>query len=212
MSCLNAVRWTCMVVALITAGCAPASVSDSGAQETTRQTVAGTRTVPPGTELEAALTSTLDSETSRVGDTFVATVTEPVHVDSEPVIAAGSKIAGRVTEVKTASRGAGNASLTLRFDSLILPQGDVLPITASFSQSTDSKKRRNSTIIGGSAAGGAILGRILGEESKDALVGAVVGGAIGTGVVLAQEGAQVRLPAGTVLVLELGEPLHVPQA
>jgi len=186
MSCLNAVRLTWLAVALITAACAPAPVSDGGAQEATPQTMAGTRTVPPGTELEAALTSTLDSETSRVGDTFVATVTEPIHVDSEPVIEAGSKIAGRVTEVKTASRGAGNASLTLRFDSLILPQGEVLPITASFSQSTDSKKERDSAIIGGAAAG--------------------------TGVVLAQEGAQVKLPAGTVLVLELGEPLHVPQA
>ncbi|HET6277740.1 MAG TPA: hypothetical protein VFG08_03060 [Candidatus Polarisedimenticolia bacterium] len=201
-----------MALALITAACGPAPVSDGGAQEATQQTAATTRTVPPGTELEAALTTTLDSGTNRVGDTFVATVTEPVQVDSEPVIEAGSKITGRLTEVKAAKRGAGNASLTLRFDSLILPQGEVVPITASFSQSTDSMKKRNSAIIGGSAAGGAILGRILGEESEDALVGAVVGGAVGTGVVLAQEGAQVRLPAGTVLVLELGEPLHIPQA
>jgi hypothetical protein len=201
-----------MVLALIAAACAPAPVSDGGGPEATHRTAAATHTVPPGTELQAALTTTLDSGTNRVGDTFVATVTEPVHVDSEPVIAAGSKITGRVTEVKAARRGAGNASLTLRFDSLILPQGEVLPITASFSDSTGGRKKRNSAIIGGSAAGGAILGRILGEDSKDAIVGAVVGGAVGTGVVVAQEGAQVRLPAGTVLVLQLGEALQVPEA
>lgn len=212
MSRIRSCILSCLVVALIPVACAPASQTGGDEWVAAGGTAAQATTVPPGTILEAALTSTLDSGTNRVGDAFVATVAEPVQVDSQPVITAGSKVTGKVTEVVPAKRGAGNASLTLSFENLILPGGKIVPMTASISESTGSKKKRNSAIIGGSAAGGAILGRILGEDSKDAVVGAVVGGAVGTGVVLAQAGDQVRLPAGTILVLRLDEPLRIPRS
>jgi len=108
-----------------------------------------------------------------------------------------------------AKRGAGNASMTLRFERLEPTGSDSVDIVASLSDQSDSKKKRNAAIIGGSAAGGALLGRIMGKDTKGAVVGAVVGGAIGTGVVMSKEGEQVNLPSGTLLDVKLERAIQV---
>jgi hypothetical protein len=59
--------------------------------------------------------------------------------------------------------------------------------------------------IGVGAGVGTILGAVLGGK-KGAVVGAVLGG---TGVILATEGKDVELPAGTVLKLRLDRELTV---
>ena len=151
--------------------------------------------VPAGTELTLALDSTLSSETSQVGDSFTATVIEPIVLEDRTVIPEGSKIHGKVTEATPAKRGAGQAKLSLAFSSLRLTSGFDTAITGSFQEITESKKSRNAKVIGGSAAGGALLGRILGKNTKGAVIGAIVGGGIGTAVVVGQEREQAVLPA-----------------
>jgi outer membrane lipoprotein SlyB len=166
-------------------------------------------TLPQGTALAVRMTGSLNSGTSKIGDRFQAEVLSPVSVNGEVVVPAGSVAGGSVTDVKSAKRGAGHGSLTLQFDRLELPDGPRVKIAASLSQETEGKKKRNAAIIGGSAAGGAILGRVLGDDSKDAAVGALVGGAIGTGVVLSKEGDQVEMPAGTELTIALDAPVQM---
>jgi len=166
--------------------------------------------VKQGTILQVSMASSLSSATANAGDRFEAEVTRPVTVDGEMAIPAGSRVRGFVEDVHKAKRGAGHGSLTLRFDRLVLPDGQEAELQAGLAQETDGKKKRNAAIIGGSAAGGAVLGRVLGDDTKDAAIGAVVGGAIATGVVMAKKGDQVELPAGTVLDLHLEEPAAVP--
>jgi len=156
------------------------------------------------------LSSSLNSGTASVGDRFEAEVNQTVSVDGKAAIPMGSRIRGFVEDVHKAKRGAGHGSLALSFDALVLPDGEEVEIQAGLSQETDGKKKRNAAIIGGSAAGGAILGRVVGDDTKDAAIGAVVGGAIATGVVLAKEGSQVELPAGTLLELVLETSTAVP--
>ena len=167
-------------------------------------------TVPQGTFIEIALNSSLNSGGNNVGDDFTARVTEPVVVGDRVVIPAGSTVRGTVQAVTPAKRGAGNASMTLAFQRIDLPGGYSTNMIASLSERSASKKKRNAGIIGGSAAGGALLGRILGKDTKGAVVGSIVGGAIGTGVVLSKEGAQVNLPAGTELAIQLDSSMQVP--
>ena len=163
-----------------------------------------------GTILSVSMTSSLSSGTANAGDRFEAEVARAVTVDGEVTIPAGSRVRGFVEDVHKAKRGAGHGSLTLRFDRLVLPGGQETDLKAVLAQETDGKKKRNAAIIGGSAAGGAVLGRVLGDDTKDAAIGAVVGGAIATGVVLAKKGDQVEIPAGTLLDLQLEEPAVVP--
>ena len=166
--------------------------------------------VPAGTILEVQFDQGLSSSGSSVGDDFSVQTTEPVRIGKATVIPAGSTISGNVTHVKAAKRGAGNAQLTLAFREITLPDGYSSPVVATVSSRSESKKKRNAAIIGGGAAGGALLGGLLGHDTKDAVVGSVVGGAIGTGVVMSKEGEQVRIPAGYQTTIRLDAPLKVP--
>lgn len=170
-----------------------------------------TMTIPAGTQIVIAMKKTLDSGENLPGDPFSAEVIQDVQVDGHNAIPAGSIVRGEVASVKAAKRGAGQASMTLAFNSLTLPDDTVAPLAASLSEQTESKKGRNAAVIGGSAAGGALLGKMIGKDTKDAVMGAVVGGAIGTGVVMAQEGAQVKIPKGAELVIQLDEPMKITQ-
>jgi hypothetical protein len=166
--------------------------------------------VPDGVIIDLELQKNLNSGRNQVGDKFKAMVTEAVMVDGVEAIPVGSLVKGTVEDVKAAKRGAGRATMTLRFERLVLPSGYSTAIQASFSDETGGKKKRNAAIIGGSAAGGAILGKVLGDDNKDAAVGALVGAAIGTGVVMSKEGVQVDLPKGTPFSVVLDEFLQVP--
>lgn len=166
--------------------------------------------VPAGTVLDVRFDQTLTSTSNSVGDDFSVRTTEPVQVGDATVIPVGSKITGSVTNVRRAKRGAGNAQLTLAFKEITLPDGYSSTLVATVSQRSESKKKRNAAIIGGSAAGGALLGGLLGKDTQDAVVGTVVGGAIGTGVVMSKEGEQVQIPAGSETSIRLDAPLKVP--
>jgi len=166
--------------------------------------------VPSGTVLTLALDTTLGSDTSQAGDSFTATVVESILSENRVVIPEGSRIEGKVSEAVAAKRGAGNARLSLGFNTLRLPSGYETGIVGSFQEVTESKKGRNAAIIGGSAAGGALLGRILGKDTKGAVIGTIIGGGVGTAVVMGKEGMQVKLPADTPFEIRLGESVRVP--
>lgn len=166
--------------------------------------------IPAGTELTLALDTTLSSETSHAGDTFSATVVEPIVIDSREVIPAGSTIEGRVTDATPAKRGAGEAKLALSFGALRLASGYHTNIVGSFQEVSASKKARNAAVIGGSAAGGALLGRILGKDTRSTAIGAIIGGGIGTAVLVGKEREQAVLPADTPFGIRLEEAIQVP--
>ena len=166
--------------------------------------------IPAGTELMLALDTTLSSETNQAGDTFSATVVEPIVIENRVVIPEGSTIQGRVTEAKSAKRGAGKGTLALSFGALRLPGGYQTNIVGSFQEVSASKKKRNAAIIGGSAAGGALLGRILGKDTRGAVIGAIVGGGVGTAVVMSKEGEQAVLPENTPFGIRLEQGIQIP--
>jgi len=57
-------------------------------------------TVPKGTAISATVGETLATDTSKVGDTFAATLTTPVEQDGMTVIPMGAHITGRIVKVK----------------------------------------------------------------------------------------------------------------
>lgn len=166
--------------------------------------------VPAGTVLTLAMDAGVNSKKNFVGDKFTATVLEPITVAGMEAIPAGSKIEGKVTEAVPAKQGAGKGKLSLSFDELSLPSGQRMPISGTFQEVSESKKKRNAAVIGGSAAGGALLGRILGKDTKTTVLGTIVGAGIGTAVVMGQEGEQARLPADTPFEIKLEAAVAVP--
>jgi len=201
---------------VLLAGCGGTDQAQVGSTEpgTTQSSPASEKThmvsVPAGTEMTLALDSTLSSETSHAGDTFSATVVEPIVIENREVIPAGSTIEGRVTEATAAKRGAGKGTIALSFSALRLASGFHTNIVGSFQEISESKKGRNAAVIGGSAAGGALLGRILGKDTRSTVIGAIVGGGIGTAVVMSKEGEQAIVPADTPFGLRLEQAIQVP--
>lgn len=170
--------------------------------------------VPEGKNITVSLNEPISSTTSQVGDVFSATVKKDVQTREHPevIIPAGSIVTGQVVEVHKAKQMKGQAKLVVKFDELKLPSGKVIGIVASLgAEGADTTKRSVGAIAGGAAAG-AVLGKIIGHDTKDAAIGAVAGAAIGTGVVLGLDNKDVTLPAGTDLVLNVDQQIEVPVA
>ena len=68
--------------------------------------------------------------------------------------------------------------------------------TAAVGAHGAATKQKDALEIGAPAAGGAIIGALIGGK-KGALIGTAVGGGAGTAVVLSTRGKEVHLPRGT---------------
>jgi type IV secretory pathway VirB10-like protein len=168
-------------------------------------------TVPSGTVLEVELLDTVSSGSSHVGDTFRARLSDDIRVDGRVAIPGGSEVLGEVTEAVPLRKVGGQARLTLKFTDLVLPGGKTVPIDASFVQQGRSETGRDAATIGGSAAGGAILGRILNKKDRGrgSVIGAIIGAAAGTVIASRTPGEEVNLFEGSVVDLQLNGPVRV---
>jgi hypothetical protein len=165
-------------------------------------------TVPAGTTLSLELKSAVASDVSEVEDTVRATLRQPMRVNGEEVLPAGTELAGTVTEVERAGRVKGRARVAFRFTSLRY-DGERLPVqTEAIEQVAEATKGEDATKIGVGAGAGAVIGGILGGKAG-AAKGAAIGGAAGTGAVLATRGKEVRLEPGAEVPATLAAPLVV---
>jgi hypothetical protein len=166
-------------------------------------------TVPAGATFEVEFTQGLASNASAVGETFRARLVADLRLDGAIAIPAGSEVLGVVTDAVGARRIGGKARLTVKFTDLVLPSGSTLPLHASFLEEGKSRAGRDAATIGGSTAGGALLGRILSNGSRGTILGALVGAAVGTAIASKTAGEEVVIPEGSVISLKLDQPLAV---
>lgn len=166
-------------------------------------------TVPASTGLEVEFLAGISSEEARVGDPVETFVFNDVMQDGRVAIPAGSVVAGQVTEVQPAKKIGGRARLVLEFDTLRLTSGNEIAIRSSIEFVGKKQTGKDAATIGGSAAGGAILGRVLGGDDKDkgTVLGAVVGAAIGTAVAAKNKTDPVMIESGETTELLLYEPV-----
>lgn len=168
-------------------------------------------TLPAGTILKLTLRTTVASDASRLEDPVRATLRQPLVVDGNELLPAGTLLTGHVTSAKRAARVKGRGQIAVRFTRIDLPgPGNVERIrTTPVARVAPGTKKRDAATIGGGAVGGAIIGGILGG-GDGAAKGAAIGGAAGTGAVLATRGREARLAAGTAITVRLTGPLTVP--
>lgn len=155
-------------------------------------------TVPAGTQLSIRLNDPLDSERNQVGDTFHGSLSAPIIVDGETVIPSGADVAGRVANVQSAGRFAGNSLLTLELTSLDVNGRSYSLQTNQWTRAGKGEGKNTATKVGVGTAAGAILGGIIGG-GKGAAIGAATGAGAGTGVAAARRGEQIKLGPEAVL-------------
>ncbi len=160
-------------------------------------------TLPKGMALRVRLDSPVGSDTSRVGDPVEATLARALVVDGTEVVPSGSVLRGTVVAVRSSAKVKGRASMGLRFESIsVAGRDEPCEIAAGVSLMAPATKREDAAKIAIPAAGGGIIGALIGGK-KGAAIGAAVGGGGGTAVVLSTAGRQIRLARGTALSLRL---------
>jgi BON domain len=165
-------------------------------------------TVPSGTQLSVRLSDEVDSEKAQVGDVFHGSISAPVTVGEETAIPTTADVEGRVVEVKSAGRFAGQSVLTLELTKLTMAGRTYSLQTSQWTKSGNGRGKSTAAKVGGGAAVGAVLGGIFGG-GKGAAIGAAAGAGAGTGVSAATKGQQIILRPEAVIGFQLQGPITV---
>ena len=164
--------------------------------------------IPAGTHFRIALVDAVSSDKSRPGDSFMATLAEPIVVDGKTVLEKGTRVQGRVVDARESGRVKGRASIELMLTEIVRDGRSLNISTKPYRAVAESTKKRDAAIIGGGAGVGAAIGAIAGG-GKGALVGAAVGGGAGTGTVLATKGKEIHYSPETRIPFTLAIPVEI---
>lgn len=164
--------------------------------------------VPAGTVLTVRLAEAVGSKISTAGQSFSATLAEPVAVEGNTVIPAGANAMGTVVDAKPLGRFKGGASLQLKLTSITVNGAERNIETSSLVRAAKGKGKRTATMIGGGAGVGALIGGLAGG-GKGAAIGAIAGAGAGTAGTAFTGNKDIVLPAESALSFKLEQPLEM---
>jgi hypothetical protein len=168
-----------------------------------------TVTIPSGTLLAVRVDQRLASDTAQTGDTFRATLDQPLVVDGAVIAERGARVEGRVAESDNGGRVRGRAALVLELVRLNTSDGQRVRLaTESFTRAAERSTKKDAAKVGIGAGLGAAIGAIAGG-GKGAAIGAAAGGAAGTGAVLTSRGEAAEIPAETRMTFRLSEAITI---
>ena len=167
-----------------------------------------TVTIPEGTSIVVRLDQALSSKTSTPGETFTATVAQPISVGEKLVIPEGSTASGTVVDAKSRGKFKGAALLKIVLNSVTVHNNSYQIETSADSHYMKGKGKRTATVIGGGAGLGALIGGLAGG-GKGALIGAGAGAAAGTAGAAFTGNKDITLPAESAVSFRLLRPLQV---
>lgn len=171
--------------------------------------IPATLTVRPGTYVTVRVDQWLSSDRNQQGDTFFASLAEPLVVDGIVVAQRGQKVSGRVTESQRAGRVEGTSRLGLELTGLTLVDGQQVGIRSEMvARNGQTSVGRDATALGTTTALGAIIGAGAGE-GQGAAIGAGAGAAAGLIGVLLTRGKPTVVYPESLLTFQLEAPVTV---
>lgn len=187
--------------------------------------------VPVGTNLDAVLTSPIDSSVAKAGDIFNAKISMPLYLGNDLVLPANTILEGQVTAADKGGLAGTNGTVGMRLTAAITPDGIRYPLSATVVANPSSPipqdkqgnirgRSTKATVATGVArtaawtAGGTLLGLafaplVAGSIGAGAIVGVATGGAVGLGSNLWRKGKDVKIPSGTPIRFALDQPLSM---
>jgi hypothetical protein len=150
----------------------------------------------------------VDSGVAHVGDTFRASIDQPVTIDGDVVLQKGADAVVRLTDVASAGNIKGQSRIQLVLDRVTVAKKNYTVETNEFEESgaEQGKKTVRNGALG--AAIGAAIGAIAGG-GKGAAIGGAAGGGGGVGATAIMKGEQVRVASETKLMFTLQKPVNV---
>jgi hypothetical protein len=164
--------------------------------------------IEAGTPIVVTADQSISSKTSRDGDSFDASVAEPVMVGDKVAIPRGAKAIGTVTESKSAGRFKGSASLAVTLSSVTVNGKEYTVRTSEVMESGKGRGKRTAIGTGGGAAVGALIGALAGG-GKGAAIGAGAGGGAGLAGSALTGNRDYTIEAESKLTFELREHLEI---
>ena len=165
--------------------------------------------VPSGTALVVTVDQALGSKSSQTGQTFLATVAQPVSVEGKTAIPKGSSVSGTVVSAKAKGKIKGEGELVLTLRSITVRGQTYMIDTGTLDSTVKGKGKRTAVTTGGGAAGGALIGGLAGG-GKGAGIGALVGAGAGLVGGAMTGNKQIEIPAETALTFTLSKALTLP--
>jgi hypothetical protein len=192
-------------------------------------------TIQAETRARLTLQSQINSKLSEPGDIITATLTEPIYVEGEMVLARGAEFHGRIVAIAPAKRGQRSSSMSITFERVVTPSGSV-PISAQVTAIDDWDKEETIKADGK----GKMKGGHRGEKTIDnmrrgtslgfsiGIVGLVLGGAVGIsgrqalgiggvgmaagmiGGVVLTKGREISVSQGSILRIRFLQPATLP--
>lgn len=164
-----------------------------------------------GTKISVRMDVEINSAVSSPNDTFTVKTANDVIKDGSVLVPAGTVIEGRVTEASAAAVAGKRGTLVLRFERMLLQDGESRSIDASPVRQPRAESTQKTSwlaVIAGTAAG-ALIGALT-RSGSGAAVGAGIGAGAGTGIALARKGKDVRIRSGEVFEIVLNRDVVLP--
>jgi hypothetical protein len=168
----------------------------------------GTLTIPSGTVFTVRMGQSVSSKMSQAGQSFTATLAQPVEVDGNTVIPSGAAATGTVTDAVPLGRFKGGAKLALRLDSVTINGRKYDLQTSAVSRSAQGKGKRTGVMVGGGAGLGALIGGLAGG-GKGAAIGALAGAGAGGAGSAFTGNKDIVIPAESAVTFKLLQPVQV---
>jgi len=166
-------------------------------------------TIKQGTYVTARINQWLSSDRNQKGDTFTATLTQPVIVDGIVVAQRGQTVYGQVSEAQKAGRVEGTSRLGLQLTQLTLVDGDQASVQSQMvSQHGQTSQGRDAAAIGVTTGVGAAIGAGV-NGGVGAGVGAGAGLVVGVLGVLLTRGRPTVIYPESVLTFQISAPAEI---
>ncbi len=171
-----------------------------------------TLTLPAGTVVRVRTDEWISTDRNLIGDSFSATLDQPIVVDGWVVARRGQAQTGRVSLVNKGGHGGAASELGVDLPELTLVDGQQLPLqTQLFQTSAGTSHGRDAAIIGTTTGVGAAIGAIAGR-GVGAAIGAGIGATAGIIGVMSTPGKPTEIPPETVLSFRLQAPVTISTA
>jgi len=165
--------------------------------------------VPAGKRLVVRMIDSVNSKRNHVGDTFSASLEQPLRANGTIVAPRGTRVYGKLEQVKSAGKLKGKSELRLALTGIEI-NGSTHPITTgSYSIHGKSRGKNTAKKVGIGAAVGGVIGAIAGG-GKGAAIGAGIGAGAGTAAQVLTHGQQINVPSESVLDFTIEEPVVLP--
>ncbi len=120
-----------VVLMALAVGAQTASNSSASAAGSSGMQAGAAGTLASGTTIPATLSKSVDAKKAKNGDEVTAKTTQELRSSSGLVIPKGSKLIGHIIDAKARAKGDSQSSLAIAFDTLMLKNGQQVPIHAN---------------------------------------------------------------------------------